>query len=95
MLPYLDPDAARAALAYAWQASAALYATFGTESGLADGAESSQPDVGGLVERAVACGDEHAIKFTAACIAENALAPNPAFLTAADHAIGVLGGSPA
>lgn len=94
MLPYLGPETARAALAYAWQASAALYATFGTESRPADGAESSNPDAGGLVERAVACGDEHAIKFTAACIAENALTPTPAFLAAADHAIGVLGGSP-
>ena len=40
-----------------------------------------------LIERAIACGDEHAIKFTEVCLREHALNPDPAFLAAADHAI--------
>ena len=43
-----------------------------------------------LIERAIACGDEHAIKFTEVCLREHALNPDPAFLAAADHAIRML-----
>ncbi len=48
-------------------------------------------DADGLVERAIATGDEHAIKLTEACLREPAAHPHPAFLAAAAHAIGVLG----
>ena len=36
-----------------------------------------------LIDRAIACGDEHAIKFTEVCLREHALKPDPAFLAAA------------
>ena len=36
-----------------------------------------------LIERAVANGDEHAIKFTEACLRENDIRPDPAYLAAA------------
>jgi len=39
---------------------------------------------------AIANGDEHAIKFTEACLREHELTPSPAYLAAARHAIGVL-----
>ena len=87
MLPYLSPDTARSALAHAWQASAALYATFGTAPPVGDAEPRGSDD---LVDRALATGDEHAIKFTAACLGEHALAPQTVFLAAADHAIGIL-----
>jgi len=93
MLPHLSAPTAHAALAYVWQAAAALYAIFGSQTQLPGGGD-TLAEADDLIERAIACGDEHAIKFTAACLAEHALNPVPAFLAAADHAIGVLG-SPA
>jgi len=90
MLPYLGKETARAGLAYAWQAAAAMYATFGTRADLprVDGVKNRDDD--GLIDRAIACGDEHAIKFTEVCIREYALDPNPAFIAAAEHCIAML-----
>jgi questin oxidase-like protein len=89
-LPYLPDDTARAALAYAWQAAAAMYATFGTRSDLGRFDELKAVDRDELFDRAIACGDEHAIKFTEVCLREHALNPDPAFLAAANQAIGTL-----
>ena len=36
-----------------------------------------------LIDSAVATGDEHAIKFTEACLREHALNPKPVYLAAA------------
>jgi hypothetical protein len=93
MLPYLGAETASTALAYAWQASAALYATFGADASAPGRPARPITDVQGLVERAIASGDEHAIKFTEACVREHALHSEPAFLAAADHAIGALSGT--
>jgi hypothetical protein len=92
MLPYLDATSARAALAYAWQAAAAMYATFGTQTQLRtfDGPESALRDDAELIERAVRCGDEHAIKFTEVCLREHSLSPDPAYGAAAGHAVEML-----
>jgi hypothetical protein len=92
ILPYLSDKTAHAALAYAWQAAAAMYATFGTcaerPRGYIDEANVRKEDE--LIERAIACGDEHAIKFTEVCLREHALSPAPVFFAAADHAIRML-----
>ncbi len=90
LLPHLGADTAQAAVAYAWQASAALYATFGSEPPGPRVEQVASADVEGLVERAVASGDEHAIKFTEVCLREHAINPEPGFLVAADQAIGIL-----
>jgi Questin oxidase-like len=92
LLPYLRDTTVRAALAYAWQAAAAMYATFGTSADLAhiDKDRLKVSDEDELVERAIACGDEHAIKFTEVCLREHAFNPAPAFFAAADHAIQML-----
>jgi hypothetical protein len=90
MLPFLRTETAQAALAYAWQAAAGLYATFSTASAIAPLDVDTKAGAGVLVERAIACGDEHAIKFTAACLAEHALNPQPVFLAAAEQAIPLL-----
>jgi hypothetical protein len=92
LLPYLRDTTVHAALAYAWQTAAAMYATFGTRSDLSrlDMDEAKVWDEDRLVERAIACGDEHAIKFTEVCLREHALNPDPAFYPAADHAIHML-----
>ena len=95
LLPYLGDKTARSALAYAWQAAAAMYATFGTRADLSrihiD--EANVRDIDGLIDRAIACGDEHAIKFTEVCLREYALKPDPAFFAAAVHATHMLSGA--
>jgi hypothetical protein len=89
MLGLLDAETARLALAHAWEAAAGLYATYGTERRLPV-VDAAPADPDGLIDRALACGDEHAIKFTEVCLREHALRPDPAFLAAAEHAIGML-----
>ena len=90
ILPYLRDTTAHAALAYAWQSAAAMYATFGTRADLSHLDEVKVGSHDELIERAIACGDEHAIKFTEVCLREHALNPDPAFLAAAAHATQML-----
>jgi hypothetical protein len=90
MLPYLGEATAHTALAYAWQAGAAMYATFGTSTDLPRVDEIKNRDDSELVERAIACGDEHAIKFTEVCLREHACSPDPAFIAAAEHVTKIL-----
>ncbi|HZC45936.1 MAG TPA: questin oxidase family protein [Candidatus Acidoferrum sp.] len=95
LLPLLRDATVREALAYAWQAAAAMYATFCTRADLSrlhiD--ETKVWDASELFERAIASGDEHAIKFTEVCLREHAQHPDPAFFAAADHAIHMLSGA--
>ena len=90
LLPYLRDTTTRAALAYAWQTAAAMYATFGTRADLSHLEEVKVGNGDELIERAIACGDEHAIKFTEVCLREHALKPDLAFLAAAAHATRML-----
>jgi hypothetical protein len=90
MLPYLRDTTTQAALAYAWQTAAAMYGTFGTRTDLSRLGEIKVENPDELIARAIACGDEHAIKFTEVCLREFALIPDPAFPAAADHAIRML-----
>src|SRR5208283_4319489 len=92
LISYLRDTTVRESLAYAWQAAAAMYATFGTRADLSriDREERRACGEDELVERAIACGDEHAIKFTEVCLREHALNPDPAFFAAAGHAIQML-----
>jgi Questin oxidase-like len=81
---------ARATLGYAWQSGCALYACFGGETAMADDFDRREADEEQLVDRAVAHGDEHVIKFTEACLRRNALAPSPAYFAAVEHALGMI-----
>jgi len=81
---------ARAALRYAWQTGCALYACFGSGTATADDIETPGEDAGSLVDRAIANGDEHVIKFTEACLSRYALDPSPAYLVAATHVTGII-----
>jgi hypothetical protein len=90
LLPYVKPEEARNLLRYGWQAAAGLFAAFGhapVAGSLANRAQSKEE----LIDRAVATGDEHAIKFTEACLREYALNPKPVYLLAARHATDHLG----
>lgn len=82
LLPHVDYTPARALLRYGWQAAAALYAASARVE--PDQAPKLQPaDRDDLIDRALATGDEHAFKFTEACLREHAVAPSPVFLAAA------------
>lgn len=85
LLPYVKPEETSNLLRYGWQMAAGLYAAFGRApaTSLPEGLEQSKED---LIDRAVATGDEHAIKFTEACLREYALNPKPVYLLAARHA---------
>ena len=87
LAPYLDQDDARQAARYAWQVCAAVYSWYSTvpaqdNSGLTKPIEDKEE----LIDRAVAAGGAHSIKFTEACLREYALNPNPVYLAAARDA---------
>jgi hypothetical protein len=90
LVPYLADPAAEQLIRYAWQAGAALYASFGTAPPLAAGLDARGLEPAALVDAAIASGDDHVIKLTEACLAEYALEPDPVFLHAARHVHGAL-----
>ena len=73
---------------YGWQACAALYAAFSLrnfDNGPLD-AHGDGIDEQDVIEQAVASRDEHAIKFTEACLREYRVSYDPAFIAAARDA---------
>lgn len=92
LLPSLSDANARDALRYAWQAGCGLYTAFGFTP-VSEATEAIEPpaeDEETLIQMAIDSGDEHAIKFTEACLGFNALHPSPIYLAAAKHSIGAL-----
>jgi hypothetical protein len=83
--PLLDPASQRAAMRYAWQACAAIYSAYARPASDVL-VEPHNPDASDLVDRAVAARDEHAIKFTEACLREHRRIGDEAFLVAAADA---------
>jgi len=90
MLPYLGDTTARTALRFAWQAGCGLYAAFGSRPTPLGNIEEPRQDADTLVDMAIAHGDEHAIKFTVACLQQHALNPSPAYLAAARNVLDIL-----
>jgi hypothetical protein len=88
LLPYVDDADAPELLRHGWQAAAALYTTFGVCP--ADESDGEAVEVDDLIDRAIATGDEHAIKFTEACLREHAVEPQSVFLAAAQHTTSIL-----
>jgi hypothetical protein len=90
-LPLLPAEVARPTYDALWHVDAALYAVYtagATPEPLPVGAP-LLPDE--LADRAVATGDEHAIKLTEACLRLHAQTPDPLFLHAAARAGELLG----
>ncbi len=92
LLPLLGEAGQRLALAHAWQAGAALHAAYGRALP-GDAPPAAAPDPRELVEQAIACGDDHAIKLTAACLGEYGREGDPVYLAAARRGIERLGGA--
>jgi len=91
VLPLLPDQVARPTYDALWQVSAALYAVYAgrtTPEPLPAGARAPEDE---LADRAVATGDEHAIKLTEACLRLNAETPDPLFPQAAARAAELLG----
>jgi hypothetical protein len=85
LLPHVAAPVQASLLRYAWQAAAGFYAALGRPPAT-PAATGKLPSADDLTDRAVANGDEHAIKFTEACLREHALLPRPVFLEAARDA---------
>jgi len=91
LLPHVSTETARALLRYVWQAAAAVYSAFGRSPEPAS--LPSVPGIPDLVGRAVANGDEHAIKLTEACLREHASRPDPVYLEAIAQTLERIGSS--
>jgi len=78
LAPHLSAETARLAARYAWQACAAIHSRAHYPRPVT--MPEQLPAVDDLIDRAVFSGDEHAIKFTEACLREHALTPNPIYL---------------
>src|SRR5215471_5333639 len=90
LLPYLDPPARAAMLRYGWQGAAGVYAASGGVTEEPAQEQGAIPDRAELIDRAVATSDEHAIKFTEACLRESSVKPNPVYWKAARDVAGRL-----
>jgi hypothetical protein len=87
LAPYLPAADTRLAARYAWQACAAIYAWYSTTPPPSLAAFTPPPEApDALIDRAIAAGGAHTIKFTEACLREYALHPTPVYLVAARDA---------
>ncbi len=91
LLPYVKPEDTANLLRYGWQAAAGLYSAYGSKA-VAAVSKPTDPAKEDLIDRAVASDDEHAIKFTEACLREYATNPKPVYLQAAHLAVERLSG---
>jgi hypothetical protein len=90
LAPHLSVATMGTTIRYLWQAGCGLYAAFGSRPSPPDVIANSGESRAALIDLAVACGDEHAIKFTEACRREDQIAPRSEYRTAARHAISIL-----
>lgn len=86
LLPHLSAANKTQLLRYGWQVSSALYsiAGIGSTNPPLKPREITRDE---LIRRAVNLQEEHAIKFSEACLREYALNPRPVYLQAADDAL--------
>ncbi len=91
VLPLLPARHARPTYDALWQVGAGLYAVYAGGVIPEPAPVSAPPSLEAVAERAVATGDEHAIKLTEACLRLHARTPDPVFLHAAARASELLG----
>jgi hypothetical protein len=91
VLPLLPGEVARPTYDALWQVGAALYAVYTGGVTAEPLPSSAPPSRDSVTDRAVATGDEHAIKLTEACLRLHAESPDPVLLHAAARASELLG----
>ena len=90
LVPLVTNEDALLIIRYAWQAAAGLYAVLGERPGDYHYME-IKTGCREIIDTAVDTGDEHAIKFTAACLGEFRLNPEPVYLASTLDATSRLG----
>ncbi|MCI0412932.1 questin oxidase family protein [bacterium] len=85
LLPFVSQETTRKLIRYGWQLAAGLYSIAGAGSVRTLEEEEIKRD--NLIDRAVNLQEEHAIKFTEACLREYALNPKSVYLNAAADAV--------
>ncbi len=91
LLPWLAQEDRDAALGYVWQAVAALHVAYDEDRTTPVPSE-GPPSADALVDRALASGDEHAIKLTEAALRSAHRSGDPVLLLAAADACARFGG---
>ncbi|HKY44390.1 MAG TPA: questin oxidase family protein [Pyrinomonadaceae bacterium] len=86
LLPYLSPSTAQRMVHYGWLVGAALY-SIGALGQTNESIQEQEIKRDDLIERAVATKEEHAIKFTEACLREYSHNANTIYLQAARDAL--------
>jgi hypothetical protein len=86
VLPWLGEEDHSAALAYAWQAVAAIHVAYDVDRGAAEVEGSATPSPDALVKQALRSGDAHALKLTEAALRCHARTQEPALLQVAADA---------
>ena len=88
LLPYVKEDERDEVLAYTWQVTAGIFARYAGENLVAEVEVGPQKeDFKQLARLAVATGDEHTIKLTAACAREWIRNPDPRLMAAASKRV--------
>ena len=91
VLPLLPAEAARPTYDALWQVGAALYVVYAGGTTPEPLPVGPPPSADELADRAVATGDEHAVKLTEACLRLEAVKPDPLLRHAAARAAELLG----
>jgi len=91
VLPLLPAELARPTYDALWQVGAALYTVYAGAATPEPLPAGPAPSAGELADRAVATGDEHAVKLTEACLRLDAETPDPLLHHAAARAAELLG----
>ncbi|HUD15705.1 MAG TPA: hypothetical protein VMQ59_00530 [Acidimicrobiales bacterium] len=86
VLPWLGEEDHTAALAYAWQAVAAIHVAFDVDRNAPELERGDPPPSDALIEQALRSGDAHALKLTEAALRCHARTHEPALLRAAADA---------
>lgn len=89
LVPYLSKTITEKMLRYGWQTAAGIYSISGNET--INELSENKINIEDLIEQAVTSKEEHAIKFTEACVREYKLNKNTIYLRAANDALGRLG----
>jgi hypothetical protein len=90
VLPWLAEEDHSAALAYVWQAVAAVHVAYDIDRGASEVERGDPPPAETLIEQALRSGDPHALKLTEAALRSHARTQEPALLHAAADASGRL-----